>query len=87
VEATRGWMGLSAPLQAISAAVVGLMAHLGLYFARHSLWPGGGGLWPDPWSLATMALAWFLLARRQWGVARTLLACGALGLLTHLVLA
>lgn len=85
VEATRGWLGLTAPLQAISAAVVGLMAHLGLYFARHSLWPSGDALWPNPWSLAIMVLAWFLMARRLWGVAKTLLVCGGLGLLAHWV--
>ena len=40
VEATRGVTALAAPLAAISAAVVGVIVHLGLFLAGHVLWPG-----------------------------------------------
>ena len=39
VERTRGDLKLTAPLTAISAAVVGVIANLTVYFAWHVLWP------------------------------------------------
>ena len=38
VEATRDRLGFTAPLAAISATVVGVIAHLALFFASHVLW-------------------------------------------------
>lgn len=40
VERTQRDLRLSAALTAITAAVVGVIAHLALYFASHVLWPG-----------------------------------------------
>ena len=39
VEATRDDLRFTAPLAAIGAAVVGVIAQLGLYFAEHVFWP------------------------------------------------
>ncbi len=39
VEATRGRLGWQVPLTYISAAVVGVIAQLALFFAAHVLWP------------------------------------------------
>jgi chromate transporter len=39
IEATHGLPRLAAPLRAISAAVVGVIAQLGLVLALHVLWP------------------------------------------------
>ena len=83
VEATRGKVGFTAPLQAITAAVVGVMAHLAIYFARHSLWPLGVDTWPDPVALAIAVVAALLMVRFKWSILRTILLCGALGLATH----
>jgi chromate transporter len=41
VEATRGNLKLGAPLTAITAAVVGVIANLGAFFAYHVFWPQG----------------------------------------------
>jgi len=41
VEATRGRLGFTAPLSAITAAVVGVIGTLALFFAGHVLWPKG----------------------------------------------
>jgi chromate transporter len=41
VEATRGNLKLSAPLTAITAAVVGVIVNLAVFFAYHVLWPRG----------------------------------------------
>ena len=85
VEATRGRLGFSAPLQAITAAVVGVMAQLALYFARHSLWPAEVLALPDGSAVAFMVLAAALMWRLNYSVARTVLMCGALGALVQVV--
>ena len=41
VEATRDHIRLTAPLTLITAAVVGVILNLALYFAEHVLWPQG----------------------------------------------
>lgn len=41
VEATHGKIGFTAPLTAITAAVVGVILNLALFFAYHVLWPEG----------------------------------------------
>ncbi len=41
IEATRGDLRLGAPLTAITAAVVGVIANLALFFGYHVLWPAG----------------------------------------------
>ena len=41
VEATHGKLGFTAPLSAITAAVVGVIVNLALFFAWHVLWPQG----------------------------------------------
>lgn len=41
VESTQGKLQLTAPLTAISAAVVGVIVSLALFFAYHVLWPAG----------------------------------------------
>ena len=43
VEATHGKLGFTAPLSAITAAVVGVILNLALFFAYHVLWPQGLG--------------------------------------------
>ena len=46
VETTHGNLRFTAPLSAITAAVVGVVLNLALFFAYHVLWPRGfdGGL-------------------------------------------
>ena len=48
VEATHGRIALTAPLTAITAAVVGVIVHLALFFGGHVLWPHGFEAAPDP---------------------------------------
>ncbi|MFM8345573.1 MAG: chromate efflux transporter [Betaproteobacteria bacterium] len=59
VEATRGNLGFTAPLSAITAAVVGVILNLALFFGLQVLWPQGTlgsamadqgvGTWPALW--------------------------------------
>ena len=39
VEATRGELKFTAPLTAITAAVVGVILNLAVFFAWHTFWP------------------------------------------------
>ena len=84
VEATRGQRVFVAPLAAITAAVVGVIANLATYFAGHVFWPAGVTQAPDLMSMtlaiaAALALFWFRLS-----VIPVILACGAAGLIIRL---
>ena len=79
VEQTHRSPQWQAPLGAISAAVVGVIVQLALFFAGHTLWPNGwsGGL--DAFSLIlTLGAAWALL-RARLAVGWVLVGCGLLG--------
>jgi chromate transporter len=68
VESSRGEARLAGPMQAIGAAVVGMVASLALLFAGPVLWPGSPGTGLDLAALALLALALLLLFWRRWGV-------------------
>jgi chromate transporter len=93
MERLRGNRSLSAALTGITAAVVGVIANLGVYFAVHTLFSETVALdWsvlslevPDVstvrWvSLAIAVVAAVLLFRVRWSVLRTLGVCAVLGL-------
>jgi chromate transporter len=56
VESTHGDLKFTAPLTAITAAVVGVILNLGLFFGYHVLWPQGFAGMFD-WVSALLALA------------------------------
>ncbi len=81
VESTHGNLHFSAPLSAITAAVVGVVLNLALFFAWHVLWPQGfdGAFeWPAA-VLAVLAAVALLYWKR--GVIEVLAACAGCGLL------
>ncbi|HEU5135914.1 MAG TPA: chromate efflux transporter [Steroidobacteraceae bacterium] len=85
IEALRGNVALASALATITAAVVGVIANLALWFASHVLFarPGPYGL-PDPASLRIVPalLTGVALASMfvfKWNLARTLAACAVLG--------
>ncbi len=83
VETSRGRLGLAAPLTAITAAVVGVIASLGVFFGYHVLWPAGfGGAieWP---ALAIAALALGALMWLDVGVVKVIGAAALLGVLVQ----
>jgi chromate transporter len=41
IESTKGRLGFTAPLSAITAAVVGVILNLAIFFAYHVIWPKG----------------------------------------------
>jgi chromate transporter len=84
VEATHGRLGFTAPLSAITAAVVGVILNLAMFFAYHVLWPQGfaGGF--DAVAALIALGAAVALFRFRVGVIPLLAACAALGLLLGL---
>ncbi len=85
VESTRHSIGLTAPLTAITAAVVGVVANLALFFAGHVLWPQGfEGAFDLPVLLVALG-AFLALYRYRMGVVQVILTCGTLGALYSLV--
>jgi chromate transporter len=80
VESTHGRIRYTAPLTGITAAVVGVIVNLALFFAWHVLWPQGWDgrfEWP---AAAIGAAAAAALFRFRAGVIPVILACGAAGL-------
>jgi chromate transporter len=76
VEATRGDLRFGAPLSAITAVVVGVIASLALFFAGPVLWSGGIF---NPWAAVVVALALFAQLRLRWSVLQVIGAAAASG--------
>jgi chromate transporter len=85
VEATHGKLGFTAPLSAITAAVVGVIVNLALFFAYHVLWPQGFGGRFDAVSALIAVAAAVALFRFKVGVLPLLAACAAAGLTVTLI--
>ena len=81
VESTHGRIGFTAPLTAITAAVVGVIVNLAAFFAWHVFWPRGTSGGMDVAALAIFGAAAFALFRAKAGVIPVIAACGAAGLL------
>ncbi|PLY47481.1 chromate transporter [Janthinobacterium sp. ROICE36] len=80
VEASRGNLRLSVPLTAISAAVVGVIASLALFFGRHVFWQTNPLPHWDWLAIAIALAAGVALLRFQVGTIKLLLACAIFGL-------
>ncbi len=83
VEAMRAneWIGRA--MSAITAAVVGIVLNLAVWFGLNVLLPDGARV---DWLSIGLAIAAFVaLQKLKWDVVRVVLACGALGFLFHLV--
>nr|WP_043704763.1 chromate efflux transporter [Leptothrix cholodnii] len=85
VEATHGKLGFTAPLSAITAAVVGVILNLALFFAYHVLWPQGFGGRFDAVSAVIAVAAALALFRFKIGVMPLLGGCAAAGLAVTLL--
>ena len=85
IESMHGKLGFTAPLSAITAAVVGVIANLALFFAYQVLWPQGpSGHWA--WTSALIGVgAGLALFRFKWGVIPVVLGCGLAGLALSLL--
>jgi chromate transporter len=79
IESTHGKLQFTAPLTGITAAVVGVIVNLALFFAWHVLWPiGFAG--PFEWPAVLIgALAALALFRHKVGIIPVIVASGVLG--------
>ena len=85
VESTHGNLRFTAPLTAITAAVVGVILNLAVFFAYHVLWPEGLAGRFD-WISALIALgAAVALFRYKRSVIQVIAACAVVGLILKTV--
>lgn len=81
VESTHGDIKFTAPLTAITAAVVGVILNLALFFSYHVLWPEGFTGKFDGISALIALGATVALFRFKRNVMQVLAACASVGLL------
>ena len=84
VESTHHNLKFTAPLTAITAAVVGVIVNLALFFAYHVLWPQGFGGTFDAVSAVLAVAATVALFRFKRGVMEVIAASAGVGLLLSL---
>ena len=86
VESTHGDLKFTAPLTGITAAVVGVILNLALFFGYHVLWPQGfAGVFE--WQAALIAVAAAIaLLRYKRGVMEVIAACAVSGLMLQTLL-
>lgn len=79
IESTHKQISFTAPLAMISAAVVGVIASLALFFAYHVLWPAGFAAHIDIGAAVLACAAAWALFRRAWSVIPLLIVSALLG--------
>lgn len=86
IESTHGNLKFTAPLVGITAAVVGVIVNLAVFFAYHVLWPNGlSGRFDWPSAVIGVAAA-IALFRFKAGVIPVVLVCGIAGLALRLAM-
>jgi len=81
VESTHNDLKFTAPLTAITAAVVGVILNLALFFGHHVMWPQGLSAMPDWPAIVISAGAAVALFKFKRNVIHVIAACALLGLL------
>jgi len=85
IESTRGELKFTAPLTAISAAVVGVILNLAVFFAWHTFWPKATPVAPfggsfDALPVAIAIAAFLALWKYKQDIMRVIGVCALLGL-------
>jgi len=83
IERLRGNVRLSTALSAITAAVVGVILNLAVWFGLHVLFPGGGRV--DWFALAVGIIAFAGMMKWKWDIIPVVLGAGAAGLVYQMV--
>jgi chromate transporter len=81
VESTQNDLKFTAPLTAITAAVVGVILNLALFFGYHTVWPQGFGAPLDITSALITLAAAIALLKYKLNVMQVIAVCGLLGML------
>jgi chromate transporter len=79
IEQLRGNVKLATALSAITAAVVGVILNLAVWFGLHVLFPEGHGL--DLFALIVSVIAFAGVIRWKWGVIPVVLGASLAGLI------
>ncbi len=83
IERTHNEVRFTAPLMAITAAVVGVILNLAVFFAYHVLWPDGfGGAFDWIAAAIGIAAATALIGYKQ-HVIPVIISCGIVGLIAY----
>src|SRR5450830_217980 len=80
IETTHGNLKLTAPLSAITAAVVGVIFSLALFFAYHVFWAKGFAGAVDWVSVIITVMAFTAIYRFKINIIPVILSCGLLGM-------
>ena len=80
IESTHGQLHFTAPLKGITAAVVGVIVNLAVFFALHVWWPAGYTQDFDPVSVLLSTAALIALMRFKVGVIPVIITSGLAGL-------
>jgi chromate transporter len=83
VERLRGNVNLTATLSTITAAVVGVILNLAVWFGLHALFPGGTAI--DWFAVVISMVALIGLLRWRWDIIPVVLGAGTLGLIWELI--
>jgi chromate transporter len=86
IESSRKSLKLQAPLTGITAAVVGVIASLAVFFARHTFWPKGWSGLVDWLSIVLAIGALIALIKFKRGTIKTILSCALIGLVVKQIL-
>ena len=86
IESTHGQLRFTAPLKGITAAVVGVIVNLAVFFALHVWWPDGRASPIDIASIVISIAALVALMRFKFGVIPVIAASGLAGLALRLLL-
>jgi chromate transporter len=87
IEATRGELKFTAPLTAITAAVVGVIVNLAVFFAWHTFWPKATASMPftgpfDAIPVVIAIVSFVALWKYKADIMKVIGACAVLGLTT-----
>jgi chromate transporter len=85
IETTHGKLAFTMPLRAITAAVVGVIFNLALFFAYHVLWPRGLDESMDVFSLGLTVIATVAVFRFNIGMISAIISCGLFGMTWRLL--
>jgi chromate transporter len=75
VEASKQYNKLNQILRFITAAVVGMILHLGSFFMMHVYWPQGFTQNPELLSIAITVASLYLLLMRRWSIIQIIGLC------------
>jgi chromate transporter len=79
VERLRGIKSLSSALSTVTAAVVGVILNLAVWFGLHVIFPATGNV--DWFAFTVCAIAFVGMLRWKWNIVPVVLGSGLLGLI------